>query len=49
MIRFVDAFPDEQIVSAVRRQLSWTHFRSLICCKRNMKLRSSLLIYPLFA
>ena len=30
MIRFVEIFPDEQIVSALRRQLSWTHFKSLI-------------------
>ena len=30
MIRFVEAFPDEQIVSALRRQLGWTHFKRLI-------------------
>ncbi len=24
---FTEAFPDEQIVSAVRRQLTWTHLR----------------------
>jgi predicted nuclease of restriction endonuclease-like (RecB) superfamily len=30
MIRFVEAFPDEQIVSALRRQLTWTHFKSVI-------------------
>jgi predicted nuclease of restriction endonuclease-like (RecB) superfamily len=30
MIRFVETFPDEQIVYALRRQLSWTHFRLLI-------------------
>ena len=30
MMRFVETFPDEQIVSALRRQLSWTHFKSLI-------------------
>lgn len=29
MIRFAQAFPDEQIVSALRRQLSWTHFKRL--------------------
>ena len=29
MIRFVEAFPDEKIVSAVRRQLTWTHFKTL--------------------
>lgn len=30
MIRFAEAFPDEQIVSALRRQLTWTHFKSII-------------------
>jgi predicted nuclease of restriction endonuclease-like (RecB) superfamily len=30
MIRFAEAFPDEQIVYALRTQLSWTHFRELI-------------------
>ena len=30
MIRFVEAFHDFQIVSALLRQLSWTHFVSLI-------------------
>jgi predicted nuclease of restriction endonuclease-like (RecB) superfamily len=30
MIRFAEAFPDERIVSALLRQLSWTHFLSLI-------------------
>ena len=30
MIRFVEAFPDFRIVSALLRQLSWTHFVSLI-------------------
>lgn len=30
MVRFVEAFPDFQIVSALLRQLSWTHFVSLI-------------------
>jgi predicted nuclease of restriction endonuclease-like (RecB) superfamily len=30
MIRFAETFPDEEIVSALRRQLSWTHFRELI-------------------
>ena len=30
MIRFAEVFPDEQIVSALRRQLSWTHFKSVI-------------------
>jgi predicted nuclease of restriction endonuclease-like (RecB) superfamily len=30
MLRFAEAFPDVQIVSALRRQLSWTHFREII-------------------
>ena len=30
MIRFIEAFPDFEIVSALLRQLSWTHFVSLI-------------------
>jgi predicted nuclease of restriction endonuclease-like (RecB) superfamily len=30
MIRFAEAFPDREIVSALSRQLSWTHFRTLI-------------------
>jgi len=29
-MQFAETFPDEQIVYALRRQLSWTHFRSLI-------------------
>jgi len=30
MIRFAEVFPDEAIVSALRRQLSWTHLKSII-------------------
>ena len=30
MVRFAEVFPDERIVSALLRQLSWTHFLSLI-------------------
>ena len=30
MLRFAEVIPSEEIVSAVRRQLSWTHFRTLI-------------------
>ena len=29
MIRFAEAFPDEKIVSALWRQLTWTHFKTL--------------------
>ncbi|MFO0178217.1 MAG: DUF1016 N-terminal domain-containing protein, partial [Planctomyces sp.] len=28
--RFAEVFPDEQIVDALRSQLSWTHFRELL-------------------
>jgi len=30
MLRFAEAFPDKRIVSALMRQLSWTHFLSII-------------------
>lgn len=30
MIRFSETFPDEAIVSALRRELSWTHFKEII-------------------
>ena len=30
MLRFAEAFPDPDIVSALRRELSWTHFKQLI-------------------
>jgi hypothetical protein len=30
MLRFAEAFPDLEIVSSLLRQLSWTHFLSLI-------------------
>jgi predicted nuclease of restriction endonuclease-like (RecB) superfamily len=30
MLRFAEAIPSEEIVSAVRRQLSWTHIKALI-------------------
>jgi predicted nuclease of restriction endonuclease-like (RecB) superfamily len=30
MIRFAEAFPDQRIVSALLRQLSWTHFTQII-------------------
>lgn len=30
MIRFAEVFVDEQIVSALRRQLTWTHFKAVI-------------------
>lgn len=37
MLRFAEAFPDSAIVSAARRQLSWTHFRSLIYIENPLK------------
>ena len=37
MIRFAEAFPDEEIVAALRRQLSWTHFKALIAIKDPLK------------
>ena len=33
MLRFAEAWPDEQIVSALSRQLSWSHFLELIYLK----------------
>jgi predicted nuclease of restriction endonuclease-like (RecB) superfamily len=30
MLRFAEVFPDEAIVSALRRELSWTHFKEII-------------------
>lgn len=37
MLRFAEAFPDPAIVSALRRQLSWTHFKSLIYLEDPLK------------
>jgi predicted nuclease of restriction endonuclease-like (RecB) superfamily len=37
MIRFAEAFPDEKIVSALRRQLTWTHFKSLVYIEDPLK------------
>lgn len=37
MTRFAEVFPDIQIVSALGRQLSWTHFRSLIYLDDSLK------------
>jgi hypothetical protein len=30
MVRFVEVFPDVKIVSALRRQLAWPHFKQII-------------------
>jgi len=37
MIRFAQVFPQEEIVAALRTQLSWTHFRSLIAIDDPLK------------
>ena len=37
MIRFAEAFPDEQILSALRRELSWTHFKTIIYIDDSLK------------
>jgi hypothetical protein len=37
MIQFAEVFPDEQIVHALRAQLSWTHFRELIAIDDPLK------------
>lgn len=37
MKRFAEAFPDEQIVSALSTVLSWTHFRQIIYLERPMQ------------
>ena len=37
MLRFAQAFPDPEIVSALRRQLSWSHFRQLIYIQDELK------------
>ena len=37
MIQFAETFPDEEIVAALRRQLGWTHFRTLIPLKDSLK------------
>lgn len=33
MIRFAEAFPDEEIVSALSRQLAWSHFKEIVYLK----------------
>jgi predicted nuclease of restriction endonuclease-like (RecB) superfamily len=36
-LQFAEAFPDEAIVSALRRQLSWTHFKTLAYLDKPLK------------
>jgi hypothetical protein len=37
MIRFAETFPNPEIVSALRRQLSWSHFKQLIYLPDDLK------------
>lgn len=37
MIQFAEVFPEEKIVAALRRQLSWTHFKALIYLDEPLK------------
>lgn len=37
MIRFAEVFPDPEIVSALRTQLGWTHFRQIIAMDDPLK------------
>jgi predicted nuclease of restriction endonuclease-like (RecB) superfamily len=37
MVQFAETFPDPEIVAALRRQLSWAHFKSLIPMKEPLR------------
>jgi len=37
MMRFTETFPDEQIVSTLSRQLSWSHFKEIIYQKDSLQ------------
>jgi predicted nuclease of restriction endonuclease-like (RecB) superfamily len=37
MVRFAEVFPNDEIVYALRTQLSWTHFRELIAIDDSLK------------
>jgi predicted nuclease of restriction endonuclease-like (RecB) superfamily len=37
MVQFAEAFPDAEIVAALRRQLGWSHFKALIPMKEPLK------------
>ena len=41
MIRFAEVFPDHKIVSALRTQLGWTHFRQIIAMDDPLKRTST--------
>jgi len=36
-LRFAETFPDVQIVSAVQRQLTWTHIKSILYIENELK------------
>lgn len=38
MIRFAEVFTDESIVSALWRQISWSHFKEIIYLKDRLQL-----------
>ena len=37
MMRFAESFPDDEIVSTLSRQLSWSHFLEIIYQKDPLK------------
>jgi hypothetical protein len=37
MMKFADVFPDEQIISTLWRQLSWSHFKEIIYIDNSLK------------
>lgn len=37
MMRFVEVFPDEKILSTLSRQLGWSHFKEIIYLKDRLK------------
>ncbi|WP_444815043.1 DUF1016 N-terminal domain-containing protein [Variovorax brevis] len=37
MVQFAEAFPDEQIVATLWRQLTWSHFRALLPLKKPLQ------------
>lgn len=37
MMKLAEVFPDEQIVSTLWRQLSWSHFKEIIYIEKNLK------------
>ena len=37
MVRFVEVFPDTQIVATLSRQLSWSHFKEILPLKKSLQ------------